>query len=237
MSSRQRTARLAGALYFALMIVSIVGEFFMPNWVVSGDAAATARKVVVSEGMYRLDILIGFTTLALLIAVAAALYRLLRDVDRGYALLMVLLVMAGIAVGFANLLNRFAPLVILKDAGYLSVLTQPQRDALVLNALRLHRSAAAIAQGFWGLWLFPFGILVVRSGFLPRILGFALLVAGAAYVAGCVVSIALPEVRGVVTRFLLPLYFGEVPIILWLLVRGASGSEVGSVYPRSSATA
>ena len=106
---------------------------------------------------------------------------------------MVLLVSIGVAVALANLLNKFAPLVLLSGADYLSVFTKPQLDALALGFLRFHSSGAAVTTAFWGLWLFPFGILVIKSGFFPRILGILLLVAGFAYLTSSVTSIVLPD--------------------------------------------
>lgn len=231
MSSTNAIARRAGVLYFLFMIVAIVGEFVLPSVVVPGDAAATARNITTAELSYRIGILTGFVTLVLFIFLVATLYELFRDVDRSQALLMVLLVSIGVAVALANLLNKFAPLVLLSGADYLSVFTKPQLDALALGALRWHSGAATVAMAFWGLWLFPFGILVIKSGFLPRILGFLLMIAGVAYLTTSVTSIVLPEYRSVVSRLMMPLYFGEVPIIFWLLIKGATGTaQAGTAH-------
>jgi hypothetical protein len=204
------------------MIVAIFGEFFFPAFMVPGDAAATARNITAAELTYRIGILTGFVTLVIFIFLVVSLYRLLEDADKSQAMLMVLLVSIGVAIALANLLNKSAPLVLLSGADYLSVFTKPQLDALALGFLRLHSSGVAVATAFWGLWLFPFGILVIKSGFFPRILGVLLMVAGFAYLTSSVVSIALPEYRHVVSRVMMPLYFGEVPIIFWLLVKGAN---------------
>jgi hypothetical protein len=214
-------AHRAGALYFLFMLVAILGEFVLPSAMVPGDAAATARSITAGEFAYRLGILTGFVTLVIFVFLVASLYRLLRDADKGHARLMVLLVTVGVAVALANLLNKFAPLVLLSGADYLSTFTKPQLDALALGFLRLHSSGAAVSTAFWGLWLFPFGILVIKSGFFPRILGVLLLVAGLAYLASSFTSIVLPEHRQVVSRVMMPLYFGELPIIFWLLIMGA----------------
>ncbi|HYJ31862.1 MAG TPA: DUF4386 domain-containing protein [Candidatus Binatia bacterium] len=227
MDTRNATARRAGVLYFIFMIVAIVGEFMMPAFTVIGDAAATARNITTGELLYRIDILLGFGTLVLFLFLVVNLYQLLRDTDRGQAMLMVVLVSVGVAVSLANLLARFAPLVLLSGAGYLSAFTGPQREALALGFLRLHAAGAAVSIGFWGLWLFPFGILVIRSGFLPRVLGVLLMIAGSAYIVSSVTALALPAYKGAVTRAMMPLYFGEVPIIFWLMIKGAKVPHAG----------
>jgi hypothetical protein len=129
-------------------------------------------------------------------------------------------VCVGVAVALANMLNRFAPLQFLSGAEYMAVFTKPQLDALALASLRLRAAAAAVPLAFWGLWLFPFGVLVIKSRFLPRTLGVLLLIAGVGYTVSSAAFIVMPAQRQVVSRFLMPLYFGEVPIIFWLLLRG-----------------
>jgi hypothetical protein len=231
MNSTNGTARRAGVLYFLFAIVAIFGEFFFPTFMVPGDATATARNINAAELTYRIGILTGFVTLLLFVFLVVSLYNLLKEVDKRHAMLMVLLVSIGVAVALANLLHKFAPLVLLSGAEYLSVFTKPQLDALALGFLRLHSNGVTISTAFWGLWLFPFGILVIKSGFFPRILGILLMVAGFAYLTSSVTSIVLPAYRHVVSQFMMPLYFGEVPIIFWLLLKGA---KVPQSPPRSS---
>ena len=221
MNSTKAAARQAGALYFLFSIVAIIREFFFPAFVVPGDATATARNIVAAEPTYRIAILTGFVTLIMFIFLVVLLYNLFKDVDKKHAMLMVSLVTVGVAVALANLFNELASLVLLSGDPYWSVFTKPQLDALALGFLRLHGSGAAVVTAFWGLWLFPFGILVIKSGFFPRILGILLMVAGIAYIISSFTSIALPAQRQMVSRIMMPLYFGEVPIILWLLIMGA----------------
>jgi hypothetical protein len=215
------TAHRAGVLYLLFSLVAIVGEFLLPAFVVPEDAAATARNIAAAEFTYRIGILTGFVTLVLFIFLVVTLYKLFKDVDEWHAVLMVLLVAIGVAISLANLITRFAPLVFLSGADSLAAFTKPQLDALALGFLKLHGEGTTVATVFWGLWLFPFGILVIRSGFFPRILGFLLMIAGFAYLATSVTSIVLPAYRHVVSQVMMPLYFGEVPIIFWLLIKGA----------------
>ena len=225
MISVMTTARRAGLLYFLFMILAIIREFVFPTFVVPGDATATARNITAAEPMYRLGILLGFVTLVMFIVLVAMLYRLFRDVDRDQAVLMVLFVVVGVCISLANLVHEMAPLLLLGGADYLTVFTKTQLDALSLGFLRLHSSGVVVATAFWGLWLFPFGVLVIRSRFVPRLLGVLLMVAGCAYVIFFVVAVGLPAYRQLASRVLMPFYFGEVPIIFWLLVRGAQVPE------------
>ena len=217
----QATARRAGALYFLLLIMGLVDMFGFSHFIVSGDAAATARNIAAAEPMYRIGILTDFATLVLFVFVVVSLYKLLKDVDIWHAMLMVIFVSVGVTIGFVNLLNKIAPLVLLGGANYLSVFNKPQLDALALGFLSLNDAGNIVDSAFWGLWLFPFGILVIRSGFLPRVLGILLIVAGFAYLTISVTSIVLPAYQPIVSRVMMPLGFGELPIIFWLLIKGA----------------
>jgi hypothetical protein len=203
------------------MMTGIVDMLVLPLFTVTGDAAATSRNILASELTYRLGILFDIVAGVIFILVAVSLYWLLKEVDKWHAMLMVLLASVGITIGFVNIFDEFVPLILLSGAGYLSAFSQAQLEALAMSFLRLNGDGNSIAMVFWGLWLFPFGILVMRSGFFPRVLGILLMVAGLAYVTMSLTSIVAPDYKQTVSQFMMPLYFGEVPIILYLLIKGA----------------
>jgi uncharacterized protein DUF4386 len=226
MAAISSTARLAGAVYLLMAVLNVLSMFYFgPAFVVSGDAAATARNILDREFAYRLGLLVGLVAQILFLLLAGTLYQLFKDVDQRKAMLMLLLVSAGIVVTLVNLVNGFAPLILLSGANFLSVFTKPQLEALAYGFLRLKSSGTLVALPFWGLWLFPFGILVIKSGFVPKILGVLLIAAGFAYPLWSFTSIALPAYARVVSQIVMPLEFGELPIIFWLLVKGATASQ------------
>jgi hypothetical protein len=101
------------------------------------------------------------------------------------------------------------------------VFDKPQRDALAMLFLGLHSQGIIVISIFWGLWLFPFGVLVMRSGFLPRVLGILLIVNSFAYPAVSLTLWLLPSYLNVVNRFAMIAELGELWIVLWLLIKGA----------------
>ena len=105
---------------------------------------------------------------------------------------------------------------------YLATFTRPQLDSLAFLCLRLHGEGIGVVDVFWSLWLVPFGVLVMRSGFLPRALG-VLLLAGA--MIGAVTSVLPTLSNGTVDAIGQVLALGELPIIVWLVVPGARGSR------------
>lgn len=125
------------------------------------------------------------------------------------------------AIYFFNVLNDAAVLLIARGPAFLSVFDKPQRDALALLFLKLHGQEIGAAMVFCGLWLLPLAWLVLRSGFLPKIFGWGLILNGSAYLAQSVTSSVLPQFDDVVTRISAPLQFVEILFMLWLLVFGA----------------
>jgi len=221
MSSLKKTARIAGLLYLLTCIPAPFVLIYVPNTlIVRGNATATASRILASEWMMRLAIAGELIIAVAFLFAVLALYRLLVGVDKPLASLMVTLFALSIPISCLNALNNIAALILVRGADFLSVFTKPQLDALAMVFLRLHSSGLLVAQIFWGLWLFPFGILVYRSGFIPRVLGVLLILNGFAYPIQSFISFLLPQYADVVSRITLPVLFGEAAIILWLLIRG-----------------
>jgi hypothetical protein len=222
MNSTKRAARIAGLLYLVACIPAPFSLIYVPDTlIVPGNATATASKVLAHESMFRLAMVGELTSAVAFLFAVLALYRLLQGVNKPQAALMVTLYALSIPISFLNVLNDVAALIFLKGADFLSVFTRPQLDALALVFLRLHSHGFLVAAIFWGLWLFPFGLLVYRSGFLPRILGVLLMINCFAYVIPSFTALLLPQYRNVVTRIALPFLLGEAAIVLWLLIKGA----------------
>jgi hypothetical protein len=231
MTPLSRNARIAGLLYLTLFsaplrLIYIPGKLF-----VHGDAAATASNIAAHELLFRFGIVGDLLTAVCSIFLLLALYRLFKGVDQELAVLMVILgTLLSAPIYFLNTLNDVATLLLVRGGGFLSVLDKPQRDALAMLFLRLHHHGVLANEIFWGLWLFPFGLLVYRSRFLPRILGVWLIVNGFAYLAVSLTGFLIPRYEDVVSNWAFPAMLGELAIVLWLLIMGArlrptAGSE------------
>jgi Domain of unknown function (DUF4386) len=222
----KRTARRAGLLYLAMSVLAMASYFYLrARFVVSGDAAATAQHILANERLYRASMLMDLAGEFLFILVALELYRLFQDVDRNQARLMVALVGVGIAAQFAGFALSAVPLVFLSGADYLSALNQPQLEALSYASITLGDRQGELLMSIWGLWLFPFAVLTIKSRFFPKFLGVLLILSGIAYVVSCVTAVAFPAQVGAVNKFALPLYFGEFIVVLWLAIVGARPRE------------
>src|SRR5712692_10455268 len=222
MHPTDKAARVAGAVYLSLVVTAPFSLIYIPSTlIVRGNATATANNILAHETLFRLGIAADLITSVIFIFLVLALYRLLSGVNKTHASLMVALVLVSAAVGFMNVLNNIAALTLFRGDDFLAVLEKPQRDALAMLFLRLHAQGNFINQIFWGLWLFPFEVLVMGSRFLPRILGDLLIVNCFAYVAASLTWLLLPSYGNVAFRATLPALLGELWIMLWLLIKGA----------------
>lgn len=223
MSSIKHQARVAGVLYLLIAVTAPIGLLYVPGQlIVSGDATATADNLRASEGLLRLGIASELFHQVVVIFLALALYRLFRPVNESLAKQVVILgALVSVPIMFVNVLNDLAALTLTSGADFLSVFEKPHLDALAYLFLRLHGQGITIASIFWGLWLFPFGLLVIRSGFIPRLLGVLLMVAGVAYLASAFATLIVPRYAPLVGQVALPLEVAEVPIIFWLVIWGA----------------
>ena len=233
MNSTKRTARIAGVLYVLLALTGVFSLIYVPTTlVVFGDATATAENIRSSELLFRSGILSGLVSNVIFVFLVLALYRLLKETCHKQAMLMVTLVVISVATGFANTINQLGALIALSGADFLSVFEKPELDAIAYLFIRLNSWGIQIIQIFWGLWLFPFGLLVYRSGFIPKILGVLLMIAGFGYLLGSFMFQILPQYDDALSTFIMVLEMGELPIIFWLLIVGAKAqSEERQIRP------
>lgn len=232
MDPRKKTARIAGAIYLSMVITGPFSLIYVPGkLIVRGDATATAANVLAHDTMFRFAIAAGLFGQVIFICLAIALYRLLSDVSKDWARLMVGFVLVSAAVGFLDELNNLGARILFHGGDFLSVFDKTQLDALGMLFIRLHGQGIMIAEIFWGLWLFPFGLLVFRSGFLPRFIGVWLMINCFGYVILSMTSLFFPAYNDKLFVWLQPVLFGELAIMLYLLIKGAR------VQPAVAATA
>ena len=236
MTYTRNPGRFAGLLYVLTSIPGFFALIYVPTkLIVDGNATATANNIAASETLFRLGIACNLTCQAGFIFVALALYDLLKGVNQRRASVMVILIVVSIPIAFLNELNAIVALVLVHGADFLSIFERPQRDALAMLFLNLHSYGFDVAGIFWGLWLFPLGLLVYRSGFFPRILGVLLMLNGFTYPVNSLTSLLLPQYEHIVSRWMTPLSFGELLFMFWLLIKGANAKSLAG--PASSAAA
>lgn len=225
MNPRKRQARRAGILYLLLGVTSAL-EMSIPSvFVVPGDASATVARITASDLLYRLYLASGLASQILFVFLVLALYDLLQDVSRKQALLMVALVLVQVPMAFANTLFGFAPLMLAGGADYWSAFSREQLDAMAMGFLNVKSYGTSAVMALWGLWLLPLGVLVFRSGFIPRVLGIFLIIGCFGWLGISATSLLFPAYARMADQFTV-VAVGEILIILWLVIVGARTRDV-----------
>ena len=220
--SQRRTARIIGFLYLILAICSGFAFFVRSNLIVANDAIATVNNIKVSESLFRISIVSSLIGQIIFLFLVYALYEFLKSVDKKQSRLMVILVVASVPIACLNMLNQFATILVLSGAGYLAAFNLSQLQALAMMFLDMQQYGFSIAQIFWGLWLFPLGILVFKSGFIPKVLGVLLMVGCFGYLIKCLVIIFFPSYKVITSPGIAISAIAELSFIFWLLFKGVT---------------
>lgn len=223
--SPRKMARIAGTGYLVIILTGIFSEFFIrANLVVPGDAATTAHQIIEKEGLFRLSIAGDLIMLLSDVMVACALYVLLKPVNRNLSLLAAFFRLVHAAVYGVNLLNLIYVLQLLGGHSYLGTFTQEQLYSLGMVFLQAHQYGYDIGLVFFGFHCGVLGYLVLRSGFLPRILGVLLEIAALAYLFNSFARFVLINYQAYESLFavfvFVPAFIAELSFTLWLLVKG-----------------
>lgn len=222
MNSPKNTARIAGVLYLIVVLTGLFTLLYVPsNLIVWGDAQATFDAITASEALFRLSIFAGILCYLAFLLLPLVLYKVLSPVNKLYAVAMVVLAVTSVPISLFNLTHKFAVLTLISNPEYFSALDLPKQ---VLLQLDYYNDGITVAAVFWGLWLFPFGYLVFKSGFLPKFLGVLLMAGCFGYIINMTGNLLFPDYASLgISRFIsLPASLGEIGICLWLLIAGVN---------------
>ena len=238
MPSTRNPGRVAGLWYLLLVFGGPIRLIYIPGKLfVHGNAAATASNIAAHEWLFRFGIVSDLFCAVILIFLTLAFYRLFKGVDQNLAVLVVILVgVMPALIDFVSVVSDAAALMLVRGADFLSAFDKPQRDALAMLFLRLRDHQNTAAEILWGLWLFPLAILTYRSRFLPRFLGVWLTINGFAYVLLSLTGELLPQYQNKLFILSQPALFGELAIMLWLLIKGATPPAEAGLSPAIGAT-
>jgi len=220
MNSPQKTARVAAFVFLIIVFLGMSTELLIrPGMIVPGDAAATVKNIAASQALFRLSLVSELIRQALLMLLPLILYKLLKRVNETVASLMVIFALVCVPISMLNELNHFAVLLLSSGAGYLTAFKADQLNALVMFFLELRKYGTFIPQvlSFWVLLL---GYLVFKSGFLPRILGILLMLAGLCYTVDAILFFLVPNFDATILGLFA--FIEEALFYLWLLIKGVN---------------
>lgn len=195
-------------LYPFWMIIGMFALMYIPSiFYVTDNPAETAQNIQSNESLFRFGIIANIITQLLAIFIPILLYWMLKSVNRPNAQLMLILNLIAVPIAMYGNVHSLQAI---------SMLENPEQ---MMRHLKMGQLGVVISYIFWGLWLFPLGSLVIKSGFFPKLIGYCLYIAGIGYLIGAFAVILIPDVAYVdeITEFLT---IGEVIFILWFVIKG-----------------
>lgn len=207
--SQHQTVTILRFLYPIWAIMGAFSIMYVPSaLIVPGNAATTASNIISNEFLFRAGIAGSLITQLIFIFAALFLYKLFEQVNKNQSLLMVILALISVPIAMLNTLNSVAALLSLKNAEQM------------MFFLDLNAQGIIIASIFWGLWLFPLGYLIYKSGYFPKIIGISVIIGGIGYTLGSFMKLLMPNL-GLFLSLLEIMTFGEIIFLVWLLIKGA----------------
>jgi len=223
MNTINKTARTAGLLYLSYVISSIIANIF--GKFVFVEAPATVSHIMTHAFQFRIGFVINLFSVVFFLLAAWALYVLLKPVNKDLALLFLLFNLAGFAVWFFSSLGLFASLLILNGTELVKAFQPDQLQALAVFFVNVYKNGVFIAQVPYGVWLFPLGYLVLKSGFLPKILGVLLIADGVCQFVYVCQRLVFPDFATIAYPCLVISFIAEFSLSLWLLIKGVKDQK------------
>jgi hypothetical protein len=217
MNSTVKIARAAGLFYLLYVITSFVANLF-GNFVFV-EAPVTVNHIMTHALEFRTGFVINLFSVVFFLLAAWALYVLLKPVNNDLALLFLLFNVAGFAVWLFSSLCLFGSLLILNGAEAVKAFQPDQLNALAVVFFGFYKTAAFIAQVPYGVWLFPLGYLVIKSGFVPKVLGMLLIADGICQFIYVCQRLVLPDLAVIAYPCLVISFIAEVSLAFWLSIK------------------
>jgi hypothetical protein len=223
MTSPRRLARIAGLCYLVVAIFGGFAHLYVRARVYApGDAATTAANVAADASLVRIGLVADLVQATFFLFVVLTLSRLLQHVNNNVARAMVIFVAVAVGITSLNMVHQLGALLVATDPSYAAAFGGGGSDALVLLLMDLQHYGYLIAQIFFGLWLFPLGLLAYRSGMFPRPLGVLLMLGTVCYLLDVLVQFLAPELANTMSAYVLvPATIGEIWMLGYLLIKGA----------------
>lgn len=240
LGANKNTARLAGVFYLIVVITGIFSLAYVPSkLIVWDDAAKTFQQIAESQTLFRMSLVSSAICYVAFLLLPFILYRLLDSVNEIAAKLMIILSVVSVPISMLNLQNKYAVLTLINGTNYLKNFGESQIYSQMMLLLENYDKGILILHIFWGLWLFPFGFLVYKSGFLPKILGILLMLGCCGYLVNFVGNTMFENFGGSLISNIAskPAAFGEIGTCFWLLIRGINEKASKNQKPYENGSA
>jgi hypothetical protein len=223
MNSINKTARMAGLFYIIYIIASVVADLF--GHFVFADVSTTVNHMMTHQSLFSIGVVISLFAQVFFLLAAWYLYILLRSINKNIALLFLLLNLGGFVIMVYSHTDLFSGLMLLSGADYLKVFQPDQLQAQATFFINSFHNGSTIAQIPFGVWLFPLGYLVFKSGFLPKILGILLIIDCFTLLLSVFQHFLLPNYEVIAYPAWVVGFIAEFGLALWLLIKGVKEQQ------------
>ena len=225
MDLNQKISKIAGSGYLIIFITGVFANFFvLENFIIPGDAAATANNIMADILLFRAGILSFIIMVVFDVVLAWALYVLLKPVNKHLSLLSGWLRLVNSTIFGIALVHLFDVLQILGGGEFLNAFSPDQLHAQVMLSFGLFNTTWLIGLMFFGLHLWVLGYLIYRSGYIPKVIGVLLFIAGIGYLVDSFAQFMLTSYTDYKDIFMMivivPGVVGELSLTIWLLLKG-----------------
>lgn len=220
-----RTAALIAGFSLLIMVVAapFVELFAYPKLVVSNNGGETTRNITANKGLFVYVIFGYLLTFICDLVVAWALYILLRPVSEHLSLLTALFRWIYTVIALIALLNLVTVFRILNTSDYSTVFQPNQLNAQIMYLLKSFKSSWYFGLIFFSTHLGLLGYLVIKSSYIPNILGVLLMITGFGYLLTTLRPYLFPTISVDFAKYT---FYGELIFMLWLLFKGWRIKEV-----------
>jgi hypothetical protein len=227
-NSLKQTARLAG-LFYLLQVLTIGFNlgYVRSTLIVAGDAAATAANITANESLFRMAMASNIISQIFLFFFGLTVFKLFKDFNKTLATFFLTSLLLSVGIAVVNSINNFAALLVLSNADYLKAFQPEQLKALMMIFLKMSNSGVGFFEVFSGLFLISLGLLLIKSRYIPRILGILLVIGGCWFQINTFTKILIPQFYPAMITQLTMLFnaLGGIPLIFWLLTKGVNEQQ------------
>lgn len=227
MDSNKKMGRLAGLLFLILVITGVFAEFLVRQKLyVLDDLTATSQNIIENQWLFRLGFVSDLVMSTMFFVYAYVLYLIFKSVDKNLSLFLLLCSIISVAMFCQNALNQYSALELLINTDYSKAFRPEQLQALSGFFQNIHTKGYYINQIFFGLYLFPLGYMIVKSGIVPKIIGVFLILGFLGDMIDFVVYFLFPNTESVIlANITIPADIGEISLCLWFLIMGVKSNK------------
>jgi len=222
MYSNKKMGRFAGLLFLILIITGVFAEFFVRQKLyVLNDPIATTQNIIENQWFFRLGFVSDLVMSTMFFIYGYVLYLIFKPVNKNLSLFLVLCVVISVAMFCQNSLSQFSVLELLINTNYSEVFKPEQLQALSMFFQNIHTKGYYVNQIFYGLYLFPLGYMIIKSGIVPKIIGVFLILGFIGDMVDFVVYFLFPNAESILLdNITVPADIGEISLCLWFLIMG-----------------